>query len=267
MTGQPGVLTDVELIAEAEKGILISENFQKKNVQQTCYELRAGNTYYDISNGAKRNDLRSADDYILVKPHQMIVVITKEGLNLPADIVGRILMKGKLFSLGLQPVNTYADPGFSGRLGIVIYNTSPKYIKIEPGTAIAKIEFERLAMPVSRPYSGQHGYQTEIWPLSTHLILSPEEVKSDKRVDSVGIEMRRAYGEDFGAIVDRVFRYERRLLLSVLAYMLFSVALIVVTQASDSRLSTLVAFLIGLVTNIASSVLIWVATSLRWTRK
>jgi len=204
----PGVLTDREICEAAGQGRLIAENFRAANVQQACYELRVGSIYYDLSDGARRYVLGPEHRYVLLKPHQLIVVITKESLRLPPDVVGRILMKGKLFSLGLQPVNTYADPGFAGRLGIVIHNSSPSYIKLEEGESVAKIEFERLRKPVEHPYSGQHGYQTEIWPIPTHLILSARDLRGDARVGSPGEELRRAYGEELGTVVDRVFRYE-----------------------------------------------------------
>ena len=98
---------------------------------------------------------------LLLKPKQTLVVITMESLRLPANVLGRILTKGVLFSIGILPVNTYADPGFSGRLGLVLHNLSNSYIRITPGDPIAKIEFSRLQNAVHRPYEGQHGYQTK----------------------------------------------------------------------------------------------------------
>jgi dCTP deaminase len=254
-----GVLVDDEILQLAERNELIVENFSPECVQQTCYELRAGDIYYDLSGGARRYELKG-DEYVLLKPHQLAVIITLEELEIPADIVGRILMKGKLFSLGLQPVNTYADAGFKGRLGIVVHNSSPNYIRIDQGYQLAKIEFERLNKPVSRPYSGQHGFKTGIWPIPSHLVVERDQLKKDPRVGAPGVELRRAYGDEIGSVIDRVFRYERRLLLSVLAYVLIAVSLIIATQATGERLSVLWAFLIGLITNIVSSVLIFMGT-------
>lgn len=257
----PGVLTDTDISAEAKAGRLISENFSQRSVQQACYELRAGNIYYDLSHGSERLVLGQPEQYILIKPHQQVVIITFETLDVPADIIGRIMMKGKLFSLGLQPISTYADPGFSGKLGIVIYNSSPNYIRIDQGAPIAKIEFERLSRPVAKPYAGQHGYQSEIWPIPTHLILSEAEIVADGRVSDVAEEIRRAYGKNVAGVIERVFRYERLLLLSAIAYMFLATTIIVFSGVS--RLSTLSAFLIGLVTNIVSTVLIFAATNFR----
>lgn len=262
-SGAPGVLTDRDIIAEARAGRLIAGDFRAENVQQACYELRAGTVYYDISGGEQRHQVRRPDGFILLKPHQIAVVITMESLQVPPDVIGRILMKGKLFSLGLQPINTYADPGFSGRLGIVIHNASPQFIRINPGDPIAKIEFERLPSPVARPYSGQHGYQTEIWPIPRHMILTEEEVRGDPRLASAPTELQRSFGGDFARVVDRVYRYERRLLSSTVAYLLLSSVIIIYGQASGDRFSTVVALGLGLVTNLISGLLIFVATDVR----
>jgi len=259
----PGVLTDEDIIDEAGRGQLIAENFDHASVQQACYELRAGEVYYDLSDNKRRYSLDLATDFVLLKPYQLVVVITKESLSIPDDVIGRVLMKGRLFSLGLQPVNTYADPGFSGRMGIVIFNSSPNYLRLSQGDRIAKIEFERLPKAVRSPYRGQHGYRTEIWPIPESMTVPLEEAQRDSRVGSVGEEMRRAFGDGVGGVVDRIFRYERLLLLSVSTYVGFAVLIIVYTEASNERLPTLFAFVLGLVTNLVSSLLIYLATTLR----
>src|SRR5690606_30072793 len=132
---------------------LITEEFEEKNIKQSCYELRASNIYYDINSADRKIELKE-DEYILIKPKALVVIMTYETLEMPANILGRILTKGKLFSVGLLPVNTYADPGFSGRLGIVFSNLSNNYIKITPKESIAKIEFSKLENNVERPYHG-----------------------------------------------------------------------------------------------------------------
>lgn len=255
-----GVLTDEDILTEVRSGLLIETGFSAANIKQACYELRAGNVYYDLTGGNERIVLRNTNDYILIKPHQLVAIITEESLQLPPDILGRILMKGRLFSVGLQPINTYADPGFAGRLGIVIYNSSPNYIRVEQKDAIAKIEFERLHKPVRTPYRGQHGYQTEIWPISQHMVMSQDDARRDPRVGTLGEELGLTFGKDVGNLIDRIFRFERRLILVALSYILIALVVVVYAQSTDNRLSTVVAIALGLVTNIVSSVLIFAAT-------
>ncbi len=243
-----GTLNDTDIIDLCNSGELIIENFSKKNVKQACYELTASNIYYDISNSHKKYILRD-NEYILIKPKQMVVILTEETLYLPNDILGRILTKGKLFSIGLLPVNTYADPGFQGKLGVVFSNISNDYLKIIPGEAIAKIEFNKLEMAVSKPYSGQHGYETGIWPVPTEYILTPEDIKSDKRIKNTSIEVELSYGKKFAGVIKRIEQYERRFLLATFFYVTFTLILIGLFSGTK-WLSTITTVTLGIGINI-----------------
>lgn len=256
-----GTLSDDDIIYYCRKGQLITEEYCKKNVKQACYELRASNIYYDLVSCNKKITL-SEGEYILVKPKQMLVIITMETIELPSDILGRILTKGKLFSIGLLPVNTYADPGFIGQLGIVFSNLSNDFIKIYPGEAIAKIEFSKLENPVSRPYSGQHGYQTKIWPIPNDMVLTEEEKKKDKRIKSIDEEIELSYGKGLGQVIGRVYKFERYLILSAISYFLFSLILIAVL-AGEHVLSPVFSVIVGVVSNITFQLLVYFSTKLR----
>lgn len=255
-----GTLSDDEIVALCEKGILIEGNYSRERVRQACYELRCGNVYYDLNQGNKRYTVNKPE-FILLKPKQTLVVITHESLRLPPDVLGRILTKGMLFSIGILPVNTYADPGFSGRLGIVMHNLSNSYLKIIPEDAIAKIEFSRLENPVSRPYEGQHGYQTEIWPLRTDMILDKNEEKNDPRIGKTYEEIERAYGTELGRVIKRVFGYERRLLLFASFYFLIMILLIAIMSGTN-WMNTTVAVVIGVISNILTAIITYTATNL-----
>jgi dCTP deaminase len=256
-----GTLADADIISYCSKGKLIAKEFEKDNIKQACYELRAGNIYYDLSENCQKNEIQSGN-YILLKPKQMIVLITLELLDIPTNILGRILTKGKLFSIGLLPVNTYADPGFYGQLGIVLYNLSNNYVKIYPGESIAKIEFTKLHSPVSNPYRGQHGYQTKIWPLATEMILTDEEIRNDPRISAPADEIIHAYGQDFTNAIRRVYKFERYLILTALIYFLLSMVLVYAFVKTD-WITPMVAIILGVGSNILTSLLIYFATSLR----
>lgn len=259
-----GTLSDEQITRLCRDGQLITDAFEPANVKQACYELRAGSICYRPAEGNHREVVPSGAD-ILIKPKQLTVVITMETLELPADLLGRVLSKGRLFSLGLLPVNTYADPGFSGRLGIVLFNASNNYVRIQPGDPIAKIEFSRLAEPVRRPYRGQHGYHTDVWPLADHMIMPSEEVAGDPRIGSPVEELARAYGPEFGRVLQRIFRFERRLLLSAFAYTLFALTLVALTQKpGGAQVSVWAAVGLGVVANVLTSLLTVAAT---WVRR
>ncbi len=165
-----------------ENNELIS-NGKKENVGAAYYELEMGNVYYDLTEGDNRIELQE-NETVIIKPGHRVVLITKEKLNLPDNILGRIISKGSLFSIGLSPISTNADPGFKGQIGIVTQNFSDKYIELAQNEAIAKIDFNLLDEDSSAPYSGQHGFATKIWPIKHHLQKTYNDLRNDKRIGS-----------------------------------------------------------------------------------
>lgn len=249
-----GTLSDEEIKKLCTNGSIITENFIDKNIKQACYELRASNIYYDLANENKKYVLNN-EEYILLKPKQLIVIITMESLDLPDNILGRILTKGTLFSIGLLPVNTYADPGFSGKLGIIFNNLSNNYIKIIPGQSIAKIEFSRLQKQVAKKYNGQHGYQTEIWPVKNDLILTPDEIKKDNRISHIPDEIELSYGKEIGNLVRRIFVFEKHLIFASVLYLLFSVLLIGAMLSKGANAESIISPVTGVILGVLSNII------------
>lgn len=237
-------LTDAEIEAEARSGRLIAGDFTRVNVHQACYELRMSDVYYDLTEGNRRVQLDRGQK-VLIKPLHRVVLITKESLAVPDDIVARIISKGSLFSVGLMPVSTYADPGFNGQIGIVTQNVSDKYIELPVGESIAKIEFSRLTGPVREPYRGQHGFHTQIWPIKTQLQRLYSEVAADKRVDD---ELTEAYRVTPAATVDLMKYLHRRQnwILGIAALSVIS-NLVVLTASTGKFVDGVVALLINIV--------------------
>jgi dCTP deaminase len=253
-----GTLPDNIIRNYVERKMLIVENFDQKYLKQACYELRSSNLYFDLSNKNKRYTIEG-DNYILLKPKQIIVIITYERLDLPTDIIGRIVTKGSLFSIGILPVNTYADPGFRGKLGIVLNNASNNYIKIKVFQPIAKIEFSKLQQKVDNPYSGQHGFETEVWPIKDEYILTDDERKKDTRIGDIIDEISLSYGKDIGIIIKRVLVLERKMIITSIIYFIFNFLLLGISifliKDAEKILYPLLAVLMGLGSNILFAIL------------
>lgn len=181
-------LSDADISAEMADGRLI-RNGVDEQVAGACYELRLGNVYYDLTESDQPIQV-TPDQDILIKPGHRVVLITHEELEVPHNVLTRVVSKGSLFSIGLTPVATYADPGFSGKLGIVTQNISDKYVVLPQLEPIAKADFTRLTSDVDRPYRGQHGFATGIWPIKHQLQKSHAEVMDDSRV---GTEKEESY--------------------------------------------------------------------------
>ena len=219
-----------------------------------CYELRMGSVYYDLTEGDKRIDAAS-NGTILIKPAHRVVLITLEEVDIPHNVVARVISKGSLFSVGLSPVSTYADPGFSGNLGIVTQNLSDKYIQIPIGEPIAKIEFSTLSSAVRRPYRGQHGFQTKIWPIRYELQKTYAEVRDDPRVES---EEAEAYKILPRATADalRTIQQRQRIVNGAILLVVFVNAL-VLAAVSTKFFETVVSLVTNLVSSAIVGALIW----------
>jgi dCTP deaminase len=199
-------LSDADISAAMARGQLI-KNGDAGQVSGACYELRLGNVYYDLTESDHPIQVTPGQD-ILIKPGHRVVLITYEELEVPHDMLTRVVSKGSLFSIGLSPVATYADPGFSGNLGIVTQNISDKYILLPQLEPIAKADFTQLTGNVTRPYRGQHGFRTQIWPIKHQLQKSYAEVAKDPRVQSEKEEGYRLLPQATAEVV-RKLEYRR----------------------------------------------------------
>ena len=243
-----GTLIDREIRELAADGQLLISNFDEASVRQACYELRASTLFYDLAHEGedKRVIVTSSDGYLL-RPFQQAIAIVEETIRLPANVIGRILTKGQLFSAGILPVNTYADPGFEGRLGITLWNVSHRELIIRPGEPIAKIEFDVLAEPVEHPYNGQHGYATGIWPIPVHLFASAEERKT--RLGSEVSELEATLGPRVGFLARKVTFYERWVWLQLLIVLTGFAAIFAIHE----KTSVLTAIGLGVVANLLTN--------------
>jgi dCTP deaminase len=194
-------LSDIEIKVEINAQRLV-RNADLQHLAGACYELRLGNVYYDLTEGGRRFQLTPGET-VLVKPGHRVVLITFEELDVPPDVLVRVVSKGSLFSVGLSPVATYADPGFCGNMGIVTENVSDKYIELPQGEPIAKADFTRLTTSAGKLYQGQHGFQMGIWPIKTHLQKTHADVAGDARVLSEKAEALALLPEATRSVIRR----------------------------------------------------------------
>lgn len=245
----PGTLTDSDIITLARSGDLITASFDERNVRQACYELRASSLFYETSTDREDKRLVSPPSGYVLRPHTYVTAIVEESILLPSNVVARILTKGQLFSLGILPVNTYADPGFRGRLGITMFNASHRAVVITPGQAIAKIEFTVLPKPVERPYSGQHGYETEIWPIPVQFYATDAHLRAANINLSSSAEIARSYGPVVASLERRLRFYEAKVWLQIALTIVAFLGLF----ALYGQLSLIGAVLAGVAANLVTT--------------
>jgi dCTP deaminase len=245
-----GTIVDEDITKLANSGQLITAEFDANFVKQACYELRASNIFWEPAspNENKKVDV-SSDGFYLLKPNCYVVCIVAERIALPPNVMARILTKGRLFSLGVLPVNTYADPGFEGRLGITLFNGSKRYIKIEPGEPIAKIEFVLLPKPVTHAYNGQHGYETEIWPIPAQLLADVSEDDVAKQILDNKSEIELSFGPRIGRLARQVELYSMKVWLQIFLIL----AGFLVLFALYGQINLVQSMLVGIASNLLTT--------------
>jgi dCTP deaminase len=241
-------LSDAEIRSCIQSGGLV-RNGDEEYIGPACYELRMGTVYYDLTESDRPIDA-SAHKKVLIKPGHRVVLITLEELEIPDNIIARVASKGSLFSIGLSPVSTYADPGFAGNIGIVTQNISDKYIEIPIGEPIAKVDFSLVSGNVNKPYQGQHGFKTKIWPIKYQLQKTYSDVKDDPRVQSEEIEAYKVIPAATARILQKLQRRQRRVDMAIIATIFINTCMLYYVAKNPTQAFE------GVLVNLISSALI-----------
>jgi dCTP deaminase len=245
-----GTIRDADIVTLAKAGESIIGGFNEQNVKQACYELCASNVFYETAASRENKRLEIGDNGYILRPHSYVTSIVQERIQLPANVLGRILTKGQLFSIGILPVCTYADPGFAGRLGITLCNVPHRHIVIKPSQPIAKIEFSVLSEPVTKPYTCQHGYETQIWPIPVHLYADEAQLHAAGIKPKQPKEIAWSYGPQIAAAMTRLEFYERWVWVHIAITVLGFVGLFAIGFGIDAVAAILLGVVANMITNL-----------------
>lgn len=240
------ILSDIDIKERVNNGELIKK-YDSTRIGPSSYELRMSNVYIDLTEGNKRIELKFNQE-VIIKPGHRVVLLTEEELNLPNDIMARVISKGSLFSIGLTPICTNADPGFMGQLGLVVQNISDKYIVFPQREPLAKIDFSLLTQKCSQTYNGQHGYGTKVWPIKEQLQKNYSEVEKDQRVDSEIEEANRIIPTSTANAISRLLKYQKRTNIYMILLMITNVVVMAATTKQWLDITT--SFFISVVASL-----------------
>lgn len=246
---------DLDIEKRMKLGELV-RNGDPARLGPSSYELRMGGVYYDLTESDKRIDA-TALGTVIIKPGHRVVLITLEELSIPSNVVARVTSKGSLFSVGLSPVSTYADPGFSGNLGIVTQNLSDKFIELPIGEPIAKVDFSLLSAPARNPYRGQHGYQTQIWPIRHQLQKTHREVSGDPRVESELAESYKILPPATASALRAIQRKQRKVDFALLLAICLNA--LILAAVSSKQIDVALAITTNLISTAVVALLVWLS--------
>ncbi len=136
----------------------------EKQVKTACYEMSLGHETFITSVGSARQILEDQDQ-IQIPPGQFALLVTKEEVHLPRNVLAFISIKASMKMRGLVNVSGFhVDPGFEGRLKYSVYNAGSETIVLEVGKPLFPIWFCELPEGNVDDYNGAHKRQSGITP-------------------------------------------------------------------------------------------------------
>jgi deoxycytidine triphosphate deaminase len=137
-----GILLANQIHQLCEQELLISKEYDSKNLRPAAYTLRIGDDYIDSE--GKRQKLSGGEDFFVFKKNSIVFVSTKEELDIPYYIIARFNLRVNWVYAGiLLGTGPQVDPGFSGKLSCPLYNLTNVDIVITRGEDFATIDFEK----------------------------------------------------------------------------------------------------------------------------
>lgn len=90
----------------------------------------------------------------ILHPHEFVLGVTKERVELPSDISARLEGRSSLGRLGIVIHSTAGsiNAGFKGLIALELANMGRIPVKLYPGMRICALSFEELSSPSQNPY-------------------------------------------------------------------------------------------------------------------
>jgi len=143
------VLGRERILRLAEGGLI--GNFSIDCLGGAGYDLRVDRIYSlesDSRLGVKDRKTPEIQEIMFetytLPPGEYVLVETLEKVNMPPDLMARVLNRSTLFRCGCSLFNAVVDPGFKGTLTFGLKNLSMRDFTIERHARIAQIVFERV---------------------------------------------------------------------------------------------------------------------------
>jgi deoxycytidine triphosphate deaminase len=143
------MLTDVEISQRVKADQMIAP-FAQQGLQHCRYNLRAARVFSPETGNEEVIGDRLPDGSTRriwsISPTETVIIMTRERVRIPSNIVGQYGQLFRLAQKGLLLLNTsIVEPGYDGPLSCVVVNLSKADITIEPDSEIAKLTFEKLS--------------------------------------------------------------------------------------------------------------------------
>jgi dCTP deaminase len=121
--------------------LTLGNDFRIFKKRSKVYHVKNESLFQDITKDVHVND----GDYIVIKPGEMILGITKEKITLADNISGRLEGRSRFarFGLAVHVTAGFMHPGISNHQVLEIVNLGHAPLALYPGTRICQFIFEK----------------------------------------------------------------------------------------------------------------------------
>lgn len=142
------ILADHEIKKLSENDSLIKP-FDDKCLRKSSYDLTVGNEYYigdhEVKGPIETKRLRK-DQTFSIPPHAVAFIICEEKINLNNCLSAKVSLRmAHIYKGAILTTQPPFDPGYSGKVILLIHNLSSEAIYFHRGERIATIEFYKLS--------------------------------------------------------------------------------------------------------------------------
>lgn len=177
------ILGREDIKRELASGNLVVKPISEKQIQPGSIDLRMGNKFkfWKVGHLSESVDPRKEDmsqyfqekeinDYVIIRSGEKVKGISKEWLELPANIQAYVDGKSSWGRIDLlvHQIAGVIDAGFKGHIVLWIENKSPLDMKINVGELICQIKFHYLRTKCEKVYDGRYQNQKDILDASLY---------------------------------------------------------------------------------------------------
>ena len=154
-----GILVGAEIEKALEDGLITVEPLDKSQVGPGSIDLTLGNDFrafkrrskvYHVTNESRFEDITTSvhvedGSFVVIKPGEMVLGITREKITLADDISGRLEGRSRFarFGLAVHVTAGFMHPGISNHQVLEIVNLGHTPLALYPGTRICQFIFEK----------------------------------------------------------------------------------------------------------------------------
>ncbi len=183
------VLSDIDIKRYIERGkIRIDPPLPAEQFGSCSVDFRLGaefsifdhsrHPYIDLREKSAIQEIMRAvnvppGEAFVLQPHEFVLAITEETLELDDDVLGRLEGRSSLGRIGIIVHGTAGlfDPGWRGKATLELSNLGRMPVALYPGMRICSFTFEQVSSPVSVPYYKKPGnkYAGQTKPLASKM--------------------------------------------------------------------------------------------------